>query len=276
MRFQRIHEAVHFRPWFISAAGFASVASLLERAEAGGIPENIGESWLSDFIRERPSMEMDGNGIAKIHIFGVVGQHLTGIEKTCGNTDFNDIKREIGEALGLGAQGILFIIDSPGGMVTGCHECAEVIANCPVPTVVFTDACICSAAYYLAAGANSIVSSISAEVGNIGVIMPWIDRSKLWELAGVKADPLFNTGADLKPIGREPSLSESQRAYLQEIIDAKAGLFHRHVEDYRAVDDEVFRAGWYSGKRAVDLGLADYLGDESTAYGVLLSQIPVD
>lgn len=276
MRFQRIYEAVHFRPWFISAAGFASVASLLERAESGGIPEQVGESWLSDFIRERPPMEMDGNGIAKIHIFGVVGLHLTGIEKTCGNTDYSDIKREISEALGLGAQGILFIVDSPGGMVTGCHECAEAISACPVPTVVFTDTQICSAAYYLASGVNKIVSSPSADVGNIGVIIPWVDQSKLWELAGIKSDPIFNTGADLKSIGKGPSIVGAQRQFLQERVDDDAARFQKHVEDHRAVDDEVFRAGWYSGKRAVDLGLADFNGDESTAYGVLLSEIPVD
>ncbi len=278
MRFQRIHEAVHFRPWFISVSGYESVRALLERAEKGELPAKAegDDDWLNDFIRVRPEMEIDGNGIARICVFGVTGLHLTGLEKTCGNTDYKDIEREIGEAVGRGARGILLVVDSPGGGVTGCPECAQVISTCQIPIVVFTDTMACSAAYYLSSGARAIVATESAEVGNVGVILPWIDKSKMFDLLGLKPQPIVNEGADLKSIGREGSLSDSQRQFLQSMADQLGFQFRAHIDAHRVTDDEVWRAGWYSGQTSIDLGLVDYLGDESAAYGVLLSMIPID
>lgn len=277
MRFQHVHEAVHFRPWFISAAGYASVAALLEKAESGSLPgisaDGEGEGFL---FRARPKMTIDGNRIATIHVVGVLGSRLTGIEKTCGNTDYGDIRKEIDEARGMGARGIFLKIDSPGGMVTGCHECAVAIATAGVPVVVFTESQALSAAYYLAAGADSIVASHSADVGYIGVIRPWIDKDKLWDTAGLKYHPIVNEGATLKGIGSGPSLTEEQRNFLQEEANQKGAQFRKHVEDHRVIDDVAWQAGWYSNDRALELGFIDFVADEQAAYGVLLSKIPLE
>jgi ClpP class serine protease len=279
MRFQRIHEAVHFRPWFISTSGYESVRALLSKAMDGKMPTKQAgddDDWMSNFVRVRPEMEVDGNGIAKIYIFGVLGLHLTGIEKTCGNTDYGDVQREISQAIGQGARGILFVIDSPGGMVTGCDECARAISECQIPTVAFTDTMVCSAAYYVAAGVDSIVASQSSELGNVGIIMPWVDTSKMLELMGVRPEPIVNEGATLKSIGREGSLSDEQRQFLQDTANQSAGRFQGHIAAHRVVDEEIWKAGWYSGEMAESLGLIDFIGDESTAYGVLLSKIPLE
>lgn len=278
MRFQHVYEAVHHQPWFISASGYSSIQALLDKAIEGKLPikaDGEGDDFMSNFVRVRPPMSIDGNGIATISIFGVVGLHLTGIEKTCGNTDYKDIEREIGEAVGQGARGILFVVDSPGGMVRGCDECAQAIARAGVPTVAFTDTQMCSAAYYISAATEAIVATQSAEIGNIGAILPWTDKDKMWDLVGIKFNPIFNDGADLKSTGKGPSLTGDQRNFLQDSINQKAELFHKHISDYRAVDDEVFRAGWYAGQKAIDLGLVDYTGDQRAAYGVLLSKVPI-
>lgn len=270
MRFQRIHEAVHYRPWFISASGYASVRMLLDKAMARGFSASIADDIaedIGDFVRQRPSMIFDEvTGIARIHIFGVLGQHLSKIEKTCGNTDYADVMSEIDLAKGSGARAILFIFDSPGGMVTGCDECAQAIANCGIDTVAWSDSLACSAAYYLAAGCKRIVATRTAIVGNIGVICPWVDESKLWEIEGIDFQPITSEGADLKSTFHGPSITEEQRAFVQEDINQAGALFRMHVGFHRVqVDDEVWRAGWYSGDRAKSLGLIDEVGSLNMA-----------
>jgi len=280
MRFQRIYEAVHYRPWFLTSSGYASVRELLDSAMSGKltVPEardrTLDEAF-SDFVRKRPDWSMDkATGVAEIAIFGVLGQHLSNIEQACGNTGYEEIVSEIEEAISAGANAIIFTVDSPGGMCLGCDEVAQTIKSCGVPTVAFTDSLMCSAAYYLAAGCERIVATKSAIVGNIGVILPWVDASKLWELEGLEFQPIVNDGADLKDTMHGPSITDSQRSFLQNDVNRVAELFHDHVLLTRDdIKSEVFRAGWYSGEEAMDRGLIDVIGDRKLAYDEAVQQV---
>ena len=267
MRLQRVHEAVYFHPWFITASGYASVKNLLDRAITNR-EKNSKEDWeelTGDMVRLRPELEIDENGYAHIHVFGVLGMHLSAIEKACGNTGYDQVTSEIAMATKRGVAGFFFNFDSPGGMVIGCEEAANAISKIQVPTVAYTETMMCSAAYYMAAGCTQIVASPSAMVGNIGTICPWVDESKLWETQGYEFQPLVNAGADLKSTMHGPSITEDQRDFLQSRVNQEGMKFRRHVSKYRNADDEVWRAGWYSGEEAQMLGLIDEIGDESDA-----------
>jgi len=268
MRFQRIHEAVNHQPWFISSAGYSSVRALLENAMAK-TGADIGEDF-ADFIRQRPDMAFDQmTGTATIYVLGVLGPHLSNIEKSCGNTSYGDIVAEIEQAKEAGAARINFLFDSPGGACMGCHEAAQAISRLrdetSIFTVAFTDGLMCSAAYYLAAGCTAIVATESAMVGNIGVILPWVDSSGAWEMMGLEFDPIVSEGSDLKSTMHGPSLTEDQREFLQDNVNRMGGMFRSHVSANRQVHDEVFRAGWYGGSDAVLLGLADVVGASPAA-----------
>jgi protease-4 len=272
MRFQRIHEAVNFQPWFISSQGYASIRALFEKVMTR--PAGAKEDWdemLADFVRARPDMSFDrATGTATIHVLGVLGPHLSNVEKSCGNTSYEDITKEIAEAKLLGATRINFIFDSPGGACMGCHEAAEAIAelknNSTIITVAFTEGLMCSAAYYLASGCSAIVATKSAIVGNIGVILPWVDSSGAWEMMGLDFQPITSDGADLKSAMHGPSLSEGQREFLQEGVNRLGEMFREHVKLGRLhLADEVFRAGWYGGTEAQTLGLIDEVGDSVDA-----------
>ncbi len=275
MRFQRIHEAVHFRPWFISAAGYASVRSLVEKVIARDAQSrNEGwDSFLEDFVRRRPAMAFDvSTRTATISVFGVVGPYLSNIEKACGNTGYEEIVSEIEEAKNLGAERIDFHFDSPGGYCTGCDEAARAIAavkdETSIFTVAHTDTVMCSAAYYLAAGCSAIVGTRSAMIGNIGVILPWVDTAKMWELEGCDFQPITSEGADLKSTMHGPSITNDQRAFLQEDVNRMGEMFRDHVLTHRPqLDFEVFRAGWYGGDKALDLGLVDMVGTLAETLG---------
>lgn len=274
MRLQRIHEAVHYRPWFISPSGYASVRALLDKAESRPLRADSDgdddDGIFSSFVRSRPSIKIDpATRTATIFVFGVLGPHLTLIEKSCGNTSYQDIQSEIAQAIASNVERINFIFDSPGGTVTGCDECAKAIAaikdEADILTVAFTDTLMCSAAYYLASGCSAIVATRTATVGNIGVICPWVDESKMWELLGLEFQPITNDGADLKSTMHGPSITDEQRAFLQQDVNSTGEMFQDHVLSNRPqLDAEVFRAGWYSGERAESLGLVDMIGDLST------------
>jgi len=273
MRFQRIHEAINHQPWFISPQGYSSIRAIFEKAS--NRPAGAKEDWdemLADFVRARPDMAFDvPTRTARIHILGVVGPHLSVMEKSCGNTSYQDIVSEIERAKNLGAERINFIFDSPGGACMGCHEAAVAIAalrdETSIFTVAFTDGMMCSAAYYLASGCNAIIATESAIVGNVGVILPWVDQSGMWAMLGLDFQPITSEGADLKSAMHGPSLTESQRSFLQEGVNQIGAMFKNHVAENRglALSDEVWRAGWYGGSDAVTLGLADLVADSAEA-----------
>jgi protease-4 len=118
---------------------------------------------------------------------------------------------------------------------------------------------MCSAAYWLAAGAGEIVASQSAEVGSIGVYLPWEDWSRAYENAGVKVEVIRNDGADLKGMGYPgTALTESQRDELQKGVDQIADMFHAHVTSHRgAVNDDTMRGQAFLATEAVQRNLVD-------------------
>jgi ClpP class serine protease len=217
---------------------------------------------------------VDSNGIANIPIRGVLGQRLSSLEKICGGTDYLDIQKASREALDRGARGMLFQIDSSGGMVRGCSDLAHHIKGLPIPTMAYTDSRCNSAAYWLASACNQVMASQSSDVGSIGVILPWVDMTKVWEVGGLQYAPFVNAGADLKGAGAGPSLTDSQKEHLQEAVDHVGKNFQQFISDNRAgIKSVVFRAGTYFGDQAKEVGLIDDVGTYDDAYKALLTRV---
>ena len=142
-------------------------------------------------------------------------------------------------------------------------------------TVAYTEDMMASAAYYLAAGASAIVATTSAEVGSIGVYIPWMDSSAQLAAQGLRPDPIVNQEGDLKALGFTGTLTSEQRAYLQERVDEDFAAFKAHILAHRAVAPEAMRGQTLSGPRAVDSNLIDHQGDESLARSILSHLISV-
>lgn len=246
------------RPWAISAHHFEAVRSRM-RAALEASP--VGFFDVSDLVTPRAGMKIDEfTGDARISIQGALADKAPPIWEKLGQTDYRSIQSEVAQAIAAGADSITLAIDSPGGTLAGLEETADAIGRASeagIPVVASCDGMACSAAYWLASSAEHIHATPSAEVGNIGVVLAFADDTAFWEGMGVEFHVLTNEGADLKGTFREP-LSDSQRAFLQEGIDQHGAAFRNHVQGNRpAIDPEVFRAGWYSGERAVSLGLVD-------------------
>ena len=283
MRFQHVAEQIYHRPWLITPSAHHSVQQLLESKLCKSAYFEASDANASAFFVPREAASLDVNGIGHMSIKGVVGQGLSPIEKTCGNTDTRDVQAEIAGLVAQGAKGILLCIDSPGGTITGTPELAETIAvtAADIPVFVFSDSQICSAAYWLACGASKIVCTESAEIGSIGVYLPWIDRSAQWEEEGIKADPVINTGGNLKAIGFGPSLSPAHRDQLQSFVDNIFEKFRSAVVQSRAlneaaVPDTAMQGQVFLGEDAVSNGLVDLIANKDDAYELLLQEIDLD
>lgn len=272
MRFRHLAEHIYLRPWFITPEAHASIRMVFERAalpQAGIIDELI-----ADIPKRKPLAIDAATGIATIHVFGPLGKGLSKMEQACGATGFEQIRADYKAALSAGARGILLEVDSPGGTVVGTPEIADLVASKPVKTVVYTEDMMASAAYYIGAGADAIVSSSSALVGSIGVYIPWMDRSAQYAQAGMKPDPIVNTGGDLKAMGFGGTLTAAQRTHLQEAVDNDFAEFKRHVTTYRALPDSAMRGQVMNGREAIASHLVDAIGDMDTAAAKLKSLMP--
>lgn len=272
MRFAHLQEQIYSRPWFITAAAHHGIRSLFE-SRFGRIAADTGSLAveLADMVNPRRPMTVDQEGIATIHVLGPLGKNLSKLEKSCGTTSFEDIQSELALANANPAvRGILLHVDSPGGTVQGTPETASLIASSLKPVVAYTEDMMASAAYYISAGARSIVASPSADVGSIGVYIPWVDRSGLNEMNGIRPDPIVNTGGDLKATGFGGVLTDAQRAHLQEQVDIDFAGFKAHVLAHRQVAEGAFRGQTVSGSQALDFNLVDLIGSLADARALLL------
>lgn len=232
MRLQRINELVNFKPWLITPTAHASIRDLVARHAAAPRSDDLDQGF-ADLVVQRDPMTVTPGGVAVISVRGVVGQGMSRIEKACGNTGTEEVGAELAQAVADDqVGGILLDIDSPGGTVGGVPELADAIAaaNGEKPVYAFTAGMLCSAAYWLAAGATGIFATRSADVGSVGVYLPWIDTTIALAQAGVSVEIIRNAGADLKGAGYPgTSLTPEQRAYLQADVDEVAAMFQDHV-----------------------------------------------
>jgi len=83
--------------------------------------------------------------------------------------------------------GILLLIDSPGGTVSGTEELAAIIKGTKKPIIAFGEDLIASAGYWLASHADEIwANNTTAQFGSIGVLMSFMDIQPAMEKLGVK------------------------------------------------------------------------------------------
>ncbi len=81
--------------------------------------------------------------------------------------------------------GIIFKIDSGGGMVSGTAELSNVIKNCSLPTLAYTNGYMCSAAYDIAAACDARMAHPNADlIGSIGTMLSFQDYSAMFEKWG--------------------------------------------------------------------------------------------
>lgn len=185
---------------------------------------------------------------------------------------YDAIRCRVREALASPAECVILVLDSPGGDVAGCFDCARGIradaAEAKKPLIAWVPAKACSAAYALAAACTRIEISDTAYVGSIGVIHEMQSVARQDATAGV--DFAFVTSGTKKAYGNPHTpITEGALAETQTLVDTTAATFFALVRGWRAFDPEPLQAGVLIGSAAVARGLAD----ATTTFDALVSSL---
>lgn len=253
----QLFEAIYERPWNVEGGAWRSIHA------AFSSPANLS---IEDLFRGRPEASIDENGIGHVHLCGILGRHAP-IAGVLGDTDYGAFADEV-EEIASQARALMLHVDSGGGMAAGNIEAAEAFADVAIPTVAFADGYACSAAYAIPVGADYFIATPSSSIGSIGTIIPYVDQSGAWEQMGLKAD--FITSGDLKGAGYPPSMTEAQRASLQEVVNDTFAMFRDHVLRFRSVSEDAMRGQYFVTSRALSNNLVDAVGSYDDAYDAAL------
>jgi protease-4 len=167
-----------------------------------------------------------------------------------------------------GAQAVVLLINSPGGSPVQAgiinDEIHRLKAKHNKPVYAVVEETCASAAYYIAAGADKIFVDKASIVGSIGVLMDGFGFTGLMDKLGVERR-LLTAGENKGFLDPFSPQTEKQRLFAQTMLDqihqqfiavVKAGRGKRLKET-----PEMFSGLFWTGQQAIEMGLADQLGN---------------
>jgi protease-4 len=167
-----------------------------------------------------------------------------------------------------GAKGIVLLCNSPGGSPVQAGIINDEIRRLKVkhkkPVYAVVEESCASAAYYIAVAADSIYVDKASIVGSIGVLMDGFGFTGLMDKLGVERR-LMTAGENKGFLDPFSPQTEKQRAYAQTMLDQIHKQFIDVVKLGRGKrlkeTPEMFSGLFWSGQQAIELGLADQLGN---------------
>ena len=167
-----------------------------------------------------------------------------------------------------GAKAVVLLINSPGGSPVQAgmmnDEILRLKAKHKKPVYAVVEETCASAAYYIAVSADRIFVDKASIVGSIGVLMDGFGFTGLMDKLGVERR-LLTAGENKGFLDPFSAQSEKQRAFAQTMLNqihaqfigvVKAGRGNRLKET-----PDMFSGLFWTGQQAVELGLADQLGN---------------
>ena len=218
-----------------------------------------GSDMLEGLYKTRDEYEVE-NGIAYIHIFGMLMRNASDFEKEMSITDYDDLEDELEMAMNdILVQQVVLKFDSPGGESIGSTEIVNIVENFPKPIFGVIKGICASAAYKIASACTGIYSTISSECGSIGSIIIIQNSKTAMNAMGVENNIFVNTQAIYKSVGQDfGDTTEEQKVYLQQKIESTSKKFQDIVIRNRPnTNPEVFNGAMFDAESALSLGLID-------------------
>lgn len=167
-----------------------------------------------------------------------------------------------------GAQAVVLLINSPGGSPVQAgiinDEIRRLKAKYNKPVYAVVEETCASAAYYIAAAADKIFVDKASIVGSIGVLMDGFGFTGLMDKLGVERR-LMTAGENKGFLDPFSPQTEKQRAFAQSMLDQIHQQFIGVVKEGRGKrlkeTPEMFSGLFWTGQQAVEMGLADQLGN---------------
>ena len=167
-----------------------------------------------------------------------------------------------------GAKAIVLLINSPGGSPVQAgmmnDEILRLKSKHKKPVYAVVEESCASAAYYIAVSADQIFVDKASIVGSIGVLMNGFGFTGLMDKLGIERR-LLTAGENKDFLDPFSPQSDKQRVFAQAMLDQIHQQFIAVVKAGRGTrlkeTPEMFSGLFWSGQQAVELGLADQLGN---------------
>ncbi|MEM1213451.1 MAG: S49 family peptidase [Planctomycetota bacterium] len=282
-RFARLTD--YFGPWAIhTPVG----VGLFEKTRGMDLQAHVAERRQAPALQTQHVRAMDGTGqgvgggVQLIRLDGVLMKHVNSLDDGTSTVQARtEIRRAAADPF---VDGIMLVIDSPGGTCSGTADLAmDVAAAAAVkPVHVHVEDLCASAGYWVASQADRIsANNGTAWIGSIGTYLGLYDFSGLAAKEGVEA-VLFSTGP-LKGAGFPGAkITDAQREHFQERVDGLQQEFSAAVAAGRGlpvdrvtpgVDGTLATGGVWGANEAMELGLVDAVEDFDTAMAALLADV---
>ena len=167
-----------------------------------------------------------------------------------------------------GAKAIVLLVNSPGGSPVQAgivyDEIRRLKAKYKKPVYAVVEETCASAAYYIASASDKIFVDKASIVGSIGVLMEGFGFTGLMDKLGVERR-LMTAGENKGFMDPFSPQTDKQRAYAQVMLDQIHRQFIDAVKAGRGArlkeTPELFSGLFWTGQQAIELGLADQLGN---------------
>ncbi|MDL0080180.1 signal peptide peptidase SppA [Helicobacter zhangjianzhongii] len=188
--------------------------------------------------------------LARIHLKGAI------VDSAMLRTQIEDLRNYPS------LQGVLLVIDSPGGAVGASVEMADLIKELAstMPVVVHTEGIMASGSYYAGVYASKIYANRGALIGSIGVLFNGANLQELFKKIGY--EPQIIAAGEYKEIDAYyRDWTQKERAYIQNLIQEEYQTFITDVAKARNLelkDSSKFAEGRvFNAAKAKELGLID-------------------
>jgi protease IV len=167
-----------------------------------------------------------------------------------------------------GAQGVVLLINSPGGSPVQAgiinDELRRLKARYKKPLYAVVEESCASAAYYIAVSADRIFVDKASMVGSIGVLMEGFGFVGLMDKLGVERR-LLTAGENKGFLDPFSPQTARQKEHAQQMLNVVHRQFIDVVRTGRGQrlkeTPELFSGLFWTGQQAIDIGLADQLGN---------------
>lgn len=260
----RVLEYAKSVPWAIQPEALETVLSIASR-----------ELNDPEAIERAAGREVDGaqrmrvrNEVAVISLRGPMFRYANLFTRMSGATSTELLANDIGVALAdPNVRGIILDVDSPGGMVNGTSELAELIYNArgEKPIWSFISGVGASGSYWAASAAEKVFAERASMIGSIGAVIGITDYRKADEKAGIRTMEFVSAQSPKKrmdPFDDDPARAEDARSEIQRVVDDIAAVFVSDVARNRGVSvDDVLsdfgQGGVLIGEAARTAGMVD-------------------
>jgi signal peptide peptidase SppA len=168
-----------------------------------------------------------------------------------------------------GTKAVALVINSPGGSAVQSHmiyqRIRQMAAEKNVPVIAFVEDVAASGGYMIACAAEEIIADASSIVGSIGVVGASFGFDEAIKRLGIERR-VYKAGEHkvmLDPFQPEkPEDVERLLGIQKEIHEGFIGLVKTsrgaRLHDH---DGDLFSGAYWTGRRALELGLVDRIGD---------------